>query len=493
MAYTIKFTDHASDVGKTSFTIDPNTTDGPGGDTTHTSLTLYGRGYSNYGEGLWTNLVHMLEHFCGPDKPPQPTVGQIWYDSAADVLHVYKNFIDDTSHNETKDWVALCDTKSIKNSLSLYLKTGDLLTELGNISTPDKLFGVNDFTRGLHLFLDGGYLPITGGTLTGNLILPVDETLDDYQAIYYKFLKDNYLTKADFDDALSRLLMPPATALNIGFEGSLFGTGLDVVKNTELLGYDVEEWGIGIDMTNPAAPPASTGGGLGSNINNNSTDPASSIYLQLKVPSDAKRSTLTGGLKLDGSLTLLNNSTIQLVEDGSNIDDPLTSLVNGANTIDPAKAYQAATKKYVYDRTTPNYVAGKLKGNVFFVDAVQTAIASSLQTITDSIATLRNSLAGMIGVGQTWQDMKASRVSGTTYTNNTGKPIQIIVTLADTMGRSTVEVIVGGLVIIPAVDYDIASGSATFCVQIIIPNNTDYKITHTGSSAGSIHSWFELR
>jgi hypothetical protein len=32
-----------------------------------------------------------------------------------------------------------------------------------------------------------------------------------------------------------------------------------------------------------------------------------------------------------------------------------------------------------------------------------------------------------LGVGQTWQGVKASRVSGTTYTNTTGKPIQVAI------------------------------------------------------------------
>lgn len=488
MAYTIRFTDSASDVGKSSFTIEPNTTDGPSGDTTHTSLTLYGRGYSNYGEGLWTDLVHMLEHFCGPDSPYKPTVGQIWYDSAADVLNVYKNFIDDTSHNATKDWVPLCDTKSIKGSLTLYLKTADLQAELGNISTKDKLFGVNDFTRGLTSFMSGSYLPLAGGILTGNLILPVDETLDDYQAIYYKFLKDNYLTKSAFDDALAHLVMPPSATLNIGFEGSLFGTGLDVIKNIDVIGFDIDEWGIGIDKTNPAAP--ATGATGLSNNTNNSTDPASSIYLQLNVPTDQKRSTLKGALKLDGSLTLLNSSIIQLVEDVSNIDDPLTSLVNGNNIIDPIKAYQAATKKYVYDRTAPNYLSGKLKGNSFFVDAVLTAVSGSLSVITESINTLRNSLAGMIGVSQVWTDVKADRAFTNEYTNTTSKPIMVTITINDATGSGVLaQLHIDSLVVGSIYGH---TNNSTGVISVIVPVGSKYKLIVTGGT-GHISQWVELR
>ena len=34
-----------------------------------------------------------------------------------------------------------------------------------------------------------------------------------------------------------------------------------------------------------------------------------------------------------------------------------------------------------------------------------------------------------IGVGQTWQDVTASRVAGITYTNSTGKPISVSISI----------------------------------------------------------------
>lgn len=53
--------------------------------------------------------------------------------------------------------------------------------------------------------------------------------------------------------------------------------------------------------------------------------------------------------------------------------------------------------------------------NIAKIDAVNAALALKANT-----ADLKE-----IGVGQTWQDMTGSRVAGTTYTNSTGKPIEV--------------------------------------------------------------------
>ena len=89
-----------------------------------------------------------------------------------------------------------------------------------------------------------------------------------------------------------------------------------------------------------------------------------------------------------------------------------------------------------------------------------------------------------IGVGQTWQDVTASRVVGTTYTNTTGKPIFISVYTAWT-SSNTLTLTIGGV----ATQLDGVDQGFTYPkVVAIIPNNITYSVS--GWAAGK---WFELR
>ena len=93
----------------------------------------------------------------------------------------------------------------------------------------------------------------------------------------------------------------------------------------------------------------------------------------------------------------------------------------------------------------------------------------------------------VIGVGQSWQDVTASRASGVTYTNSTGKPIAIAV--FSTNGNFTGVLNINGI----SVNYGMGSSSyfAMQSVQIIVPNNSTYSVTFTDTGLG--HRWLELR
>jgi hypothetical protein len=56
-------------------------------------IKLIGKNYAGYGEVQNENFVHLLEHFssAGPDGPPRPLSGQIWYDNSAKKLKFYDN------------------------------------------------------------------------------------------------------------------------------------------------------------------------------------------------------------------------------------------------------------------------------------------------------------------------------------------------------------------------------------------------------------------
>ena len=78
MAYTIN---------KTDGTVVTTITDGTVDNTT--SLQLFGKSYSGFGEGLNENLVKLLENSASTSAPTSPLLGELWFDTSANTIKVY--------------------------------------------------------------------------------------------------------------------------------------------------------------------------------------------------------------------------------------------------------------------------------------------------------------------------------------------------------------------------------------------------------------------
>ena len=78
MAYTIN---------KTDGTVVTTITDGTVDNTT--SLQLFGKSYSGFGEGLNENLVKLLENAASTAAPAAPLKGELWFDTTTNQLKVY--------------------------------------------------------------------------------------------------------------------------------------------------------------------------------------------------------------------------------------------------------------------------------------------------------------------------------------------------------------------------------------------------------------------
>lgn len=87
-----------------------------------------------------------------------------------------------------------------------------------------------------------------------------------------------------------------------------------------------------------------------------------------------------------------------------------------------------------------------------------------------------------IGVGQSWQDMTASRSKGVTYTNNTGRPIELFIAF-DPNGGLSVLTITGH-------PFNVADNNGTFA-SMIIPAGGTYSLSDWGIA--SAIKWLELR
>jgi len=78
MAYTINKTD-----GTALTTITDGTSDNT------TSLVLFGKSFSGFGEGLNENLVKLLENAASTSAPTAPLKGELWFDTTTNQLKVY--------------------------------------------------------------------------------------------------------------------------------------------------------------------------------------------------------------------------------------------------------------------------------------------------------------------------------------------------------------------------------------------------------------------
>ena len=123
---------------------------------------------------------------------------------------------------------------------------------------------------------------------------------------------------------------------------------------------------------------------------------------------------------------------------------------------------------------------------------VATSAILSAGTNDDSFATakgLKDSGLWPLGVGQTYQDVKASRAVNTNYTNTTGRTIVVFASI----GNSTIQtnrILVDGLVVGEWVDA--AASSTRQGVIGIIPSGSVYRVENLQGST-TVLTWSELR
>jgi hypothetical protein len=94
---------------------------------------------------------------------------------------------------------------------------------------------------------------------------------------------------------------------------------------------------------------------------------------------------------------------------------------------------------------------------------------------------------GGLGVGQSWSDVSGSRSANTTYTNSTGKPIQVNVWGGG--GNGLVVSLTVGSVLVGLVGGNGDVGSHKVIVSAIVPAGATYIAQNNGNSLG----WAELR
>ena len=166
----------------------------------------------------------------------------------------------------------------------------------------------------------------------------------------------------------------------------------------------------------------------------------------------------------------------------------MTTIINGSS---PSVTFSDGTTQ-----TTAGLplTGGTVTGNVSFSGSTSGAITlaanaiAGTNTITLPASTGTAALTSdVIGVGQTWQTV--TRVTGTTYTNSTGKPIMAAVSYTCDTGNTVQGLTINGITCYAAG----CSGSGDPSgFSLIVPNGATYRFLTNGGSI-SLVSWSELR
>jgi len=134
--------------------------------------------------------------------------------------------------------------------------------------------------------------------------------------------------------------------------------------------------------------------------------------------------------------------------------------------------------------TANNVILGNGTSAVSFV-----APSTSGNVLTSNGTTWTSAAAAGIGVGQTWTNVTASRATGTTYTNSTGKPIMVVVTPVASGSLIGTFNISGSAV--GVVQFTPSGGGGGSPFFYIIPNGVTYSVTNNANF--NINFWWELR
>jgi hypothetical protein len=232
---TYSSTDDASTTGafsKPAFVVSERSTN-----TSDTSLTLIGKYSLTSGAELQTSLVHLLENHARDTPPPNPTIGQTWFDTNAKLLKAY------TPIPTGARWVAVGSSSTDVSTLPIAsfstlgaIKIGDPfeVTESGVLTLPDIVHISQDLiakTTAEYIFTSK--VTVTGALNSGS---PDNFILDD-PTLPAEWFVGSFITKGYADRIYAKIntndpnaaVMPSASKNTVG--GVIVGTPFALADN----------------------------------------------------------------------------------------------------------------------------------------------------------------------------------------------------------------------------------------------------------------------
>jgi hypothetical protein len=169
---------------------------------------------------------------------------------------------------------------------------------------------------------------------------------------------------------------------------------------------------------------------------------------------------------------------------GSDIPSPTGTGASGTWPISISGNAATATSATSATSATTATTAGNVSGTV----------AISNGGTGQTTAANAGSALGAIGIGQSWTDVTSSRaLGGGPYTNSTGRPIMIAITIqCPSVSNAYVAFYINGVVVGYFGEISASQPALLSTITFIIPNGNTYQVvTQVGSP--SLNRWFELR
>jgi hypothetical protein len=331
-------------------------------DNTHTSLTLVGRNYSNYGQIMTNTLVRLLENSSYNISPSYPLSGQLWWDSGNNYLKVYTG----------SAWkiVSSCTAQASAPST---ITAGDLWWDTAN----QQLYVYN----GTSPYSASGWILIGPGYPVGHQTGAIVETITDTLAATH------YVTSLYADGTRIAIISKDSTFTP---SPSLTGFG-DIQLGMNMASGDTV-WGTANNASYLGAQPAANY--FRNNQNNTGTG---SLTLQTNVGITlGSLSTFNANVNsTDGSGRLYNTFTGGNVSFYVNATSGGTTrglYVSGAD----GKAYVGADPTGVLGVASKQYVDNSfINANLW---GISTAVTAAAGTSTTQIATTEFVTSGLSGL-----------------------------------------------------------------------------------------------
>lgn len=191
------------------------------------------------------------------------------------------------------------------------------------------------------------------------------------------------------------------------------------------------------------------------------------------------------------ALTITHNSTTLICPGATNITTAAGDLLIAwpKATSGTADGWQVARIGYGGGAAS-EFAAIKQAATTSASGVTELATDAEAQAGTDATrcVTPDNLGATVLGIGQTWQDVKASRAASTTYTNSTGRPIMVCAGLV-TSSTCSITVTLGG-VTFPGSSYNASGGINTAC--FVVPSGATYSVANNAGTS-AVSAWAELR